>query len=87
MSWTVVVRETARRELRELPASTSLRIADKISLLTYGPFPANSKKLATLPDSYRLRVGDYRVVYQVRREEHVVYILRVRHRRDAYRGL
>jgi mRNA interferase RelE/StbE len=86
-SWIVEFKEETSRELLLLPKDVSPRIARKIDFLHVNPAPVGSKKLAGFPDLYRLRVGDYRVVYHVRRREHAVYILRVRHRRDAYRGL
>ena len=86
-SWIVEFKEEASRELLLLPKDVSPRIVRKIDFLHVNPAPVESKKLAGFPDLYRLRVGDYRVVYHVRHREHAVYILRVRHRRDAYRGL
>ena len=49
--------------------------------------PSQSKKLKGSPDRFRLRVGDYRVVYTLNQELHQVRVDRVRHRREAYRGL
>ena len=61
------------------------RILDAIESLAENPFPFQSKKMKGSESSYRLRVGDYRVIYQVDTENKVITIYHVRHRKDAYK--
>ncbi|MEW6687153.1 MAG: type II toxin-antitoxin system RelE/ParE family toxin [Candidatus Edwardsbacteria bacterium] len=61
------------------------RILDAIKNLAENPFPIQSRKMRGSESSYRLRVGNYRVIYQVDTENKVVTIYHVRHRKDAYK--
>jgi len=62
----------------------SERIGERIEALAIEPHPPQSQRLTGLP-GFRLRVGDYRVLYEVDDAAGLVLILRVRHRREAYR--
>jgi len=87
MRWTVELAESAVHELVDLPAGPRERIQRRIGDLAEDPFPQGVKKLKGYWNLHRLRVGDYRVLYQVRPAQSQVRVLRIRHRRDAYRGL
>jgi len=63
------------------------RIRDALLLLRDDPRPRGCKKLRGGTDTYRIRIGDYRAVYDVDDEARTVLLLRVRHRREVYRGL
>ena len=86
MRYTVELRPAAQRALNKLPATEARRILSKFTLLAEDPFPAGSKKLAGT-DWYRLRVGDYRIIYSVENARLLVLIIRIGHRREVYRGL
>jgi mRNA interferase RelE/StbE len=51
------------------------------------PRPAGCRKLTGADDAYRIRVGEYRIVYQIADKVLIVHIIRVAHRKDVYRGL
>ena len=85
MAYALQFKPAALRQFEKLPRDTQKRIAAKIARLREDPFPAGCKKLVGLPDAWRIRSGDYRVVYQVRRETLLVLVLTVGHRRDVYR--
>jgi len=74
----------AARELRKLPTSIQARLAPHISNLSDGPRPPGSKKLKGT-DGYRLRVGDYRILYEIQQAASRVLIVKVAHRKEAYR--
>ncbi|HEX8816011.1 MAG TPA: type II toxin-antitoxin system RelE/ParE family toxin [Terriglobales bacterium] len=76
---------SALREMRALDRQFQRRIADKINALCDEPLPPGSKKLQGQPDHFRIRVGDYRVIYRLDGSRVVVVIVRVGHRREAYR--
>ena len=73
----------AVRDLKRLPEPERKRIVVAIEKLTVTPRPQKVKKLAG-SIYYRIRVGDYRVIYDIKADELVVLIVRVRHRRDVY---
>jgi mRNA interferase RelE/StbE len=79
--------EAAEHDLAALPRDILSRVDAKIVALADRPRPRGSELLQGSRSLRRLRVGVYRVIYQVDDAEHVVTIARVRHRRDVYRGL
>ncbi|MGD9857553.1 MAG: type II toxin-antitoxin system RelE/ParE family toxin [Planctomycetaceae bacterium] len=85
MAYRVELKPRADKELRALPQSVQLRVVRALRDLSENPRPAGVKKLAGETDLYRIRVGDYRVVYQIQDERLLVLVVRVAHRRDVYR--
>jgi mRNA interferase RelE/StbE len=81
----IQIAPSAVRQLRKLPQSVQERIVRRVEALAADPRPRGSVKLEGEADLYRIRVGVYRVVYQVRDNELIVLVLRVGHRRDVYR--
>ncbi len=79
------VSHTAHRQICRLPAQTQERINRAITLLADNPRSHGAKKL-TARAGYRVRVGDYRILYQVDDMVKAVIIYRVRARRDVYRA-
>jgi mRNA interferase RelE/StbE len=84
-SFSIRWRSSTRKDLRKLPPVEVGRVVTEVELLAEEPFPHGSEKLAGSDHTYRLRVGDYRVVYEVLVPSKVVEIQRVRHRKDVYR--
>ncbi len=79
-----MLRPAAVRDLEALPAAARTRLAPHIEALAGNPRPRGVVKLAG-SDFYRLRVGNYRVVYEVRDQVLVILMIRVGHRREVYR--
>jgi mRNA interferase RelE/StbE len=78
----------AVRELRKLDHPVRRRVARAVTALAMDPRPPGSRSLAGQPAGVmRLRVGDYRIVYQVEDDRVVVTVVRVAHRREVYRNL
>ncbi len=75
----------AERGLSDVPRYDLVRIAKKIDLLADNPRPAGVRKLEGRSELYRIRVGDYRFIYEIHDEMLVVVVIRVAHRRDVYR--
>jgi mRNA interferase RelE/StbE len=84
-SFSIQWRSSTKKDLRKLPAREVERIVTTVELLAEEPFPHGSEKLAGADHAYRIRVGDYRVVYEVFVPSKIVEIQRVRHRKDVYR--
>jgi mRNA interferase RelE/StbE len=78
-------RPSAEKDLKRLPSTVQRRVIDAIWRLADNPRPAGCRKLAGGKDAYRIRVGDYRVIYTVTDVVLVVGIQSIRHRREAYR--
>jgi len=78
-------KKSTRKDLRKLPASTGQRIVEAVEDLAENPFPHGVEKLSGSQHAYRIRLGDYRVVYEVVIELKLIEIQRVRHRKDVYR--
>lgn len=76
---------SALRELKRLDRKIIPRIISAVEFLSTNPFPAGVRKLQGADNAYRVRVGDYRIIYEVIHARIVIVILRVRHRKDAYR--
>ena len=84
--YTVRITRRAQKELRKLGHQARERIRPKMLALAENPRPHGVKKLSGEEDLWRIRVGDYRVIYQISDRELVVLArVRVRHRSDAYR--
>jgi mRNA interferase RelE/StbE len=77
----------AAKELRKLDRPVGRRIAVAVLALGDDPRPAGVKQLTGSPGLWRLRVGDYRVVYPVRDSELLVLVIRVAHRGEVYQSL
>ena len=77
----------ALKELAKLDKSAARRIVRAVDALTTAPRPNGARPLVGHPHLWRIRVGDYRVIYTIRNAELVVLVLRVAHRSGAYRNL
>jgi mRNA interferase RelE/StbE len=85
MAYSVIYQGPAEAALRKLPKEIQVRILRKVDQLAGSPFPPGTEKLRAATDLWRIRIGDYRVVYTVERKELLVLVLKVGHRREAYR--
>jgi mRNA interferase RelE/StbE len=81
----VTLTRSARKELERLEKRTVTRIFTTIESLTHQPRPRGSRKLEGADDLWRVRVGDYRIIYRIIDDELIVEVIGVRHRQDAYR--
>jgi mRNA interferase RelE/StbE len=84
-SYKVVLKPSVEKDLRSLPRSIVARVFKQIEALKDEPVPRQSIKLAGAEHLYRIRIGDYRVIYGVDRDLKQVIVHYVRHRRDVYR--
>ena len=87
MAWRLRIRESARKQILRLPRRDQRRVMAAIADLAEQPRPAGARKIVGADDAWRIRVGDYRVVYEIVRRVVTVYVVRVGHRKDVYRGL
>ena len=86
-SYSIVFKPAVERDLRLLHKSIILRVMERIDRLKDDPFPRQVSKLTGAERLYRIRVGAYRIVYEVDTQARQVVIHHIRHRREVYRGL
>ena len=77
--------KSAIKDLRGIDRQWLPKIISNIESLSENPRPSGCKKLAGSEHTYRIRVGDYRVIYDIEDHKLLVYVVRIRHRRDVYR--
>jgi mRNA interferase RelE/StbE len=87
MSYSVEFRPSARKDIQRLPNDVFRRVQRRIDALAGNPRPPKCVKLAGHTSLYRLRVGDWRVVYAVDDRRQLATVTVVAHRRESYRGL
>ncbi len=88
MKYQIIYKPPAERALERFDQRLKKRLLAKIELLGDNPFPPGSKKLSANErgiDLYRIRVGDYRVIYTLNSGEMIILVLKIAHRREIYR--
>lgn len=85
--WRIKMKRQPAKMLRRLPKPLLTRIRDAVWDLAHDPYPPGSRKLVGYKNLYRIRVGDWRVVYTIRDAELVILIVRVAPRGSAYHNL
>jgi mRNA interferase RelE/StbE len=85
VTYGVLLERQAERDLKRLPSQVLSRVVRDLQELSQNPRPSGCRKLVSTANDYRIRVGDYRILYEVRDDVREVRILRVRHRREVYR--
>ena len=83
-AFTVRIERTPRKFLKTLQISEKKRIDAALTLLADNPIPPKAKKLSGR-DGYRIRVGDYRIIYEIQKNLLVVLVIDTGHRREIYR--
>jgi mRNA interferase RelE/StbE len=79
----------ARRQLRSIDRTTAMKVLEALTPLGDDPYREDAavRKLTDHGNRYRLRVGDYRVIYRIDNDQLVIEVVEVGHRREAYRNL
>lgn len=81
----ILFKRSADRALKKLPQDVQRRIAGEAARLANNPRPAGVVKMAGDENLWRIRIGDYRLVYEIHDDRLIVLVLRVAHRKDVYR--
>lgn len=84
-SYQIEFKSSALKELERLPRQIIPKAIAVIKGLAENPFPQGVKKLAGFERTYRVRVGDYRIMYEIHEDRLIIEIIRVKHRKDVYR--
>ena len=80
-------KQSAKKELKKLKKAVIPRIIKAVESLSINPYPTGSRKLQGSEHLYRVRLGDYRIVYSVENKILLIEIIRIGHRKDIYRKL
>jgi mRNA interferase RelE/StbE len=84
--YSISIKSSALKELSKLPKATVKKAEKAIDGLAHNPRPDGVKKLkASEEDLYRIRIGDYRIIYSIEDEIKIVDILKIGHRKDIYK--
>jgi mRNA interferase RelE/StbE len=87
MAYTIELKPAAIRGLTKLPKDVQRSIRLRIDALANNPFPPELKRLESEERFYRIRVGDYRIIYQVDKKILLVLVVNIGHRKEVYRRI
>ncbi len=83
-SYKILFRKSAEKELRQIPSAFLKKIVEKISFLAEAPRPYGSQLLKGDERFYRVRQGDYRIIYEVNDARQEVTVIKIGHRKEVY---
>jgi mRNA interferase RelE/StbE len=86
MAYQFIITQKAQKQISHLPRTIRLKIVEKITALAENPRPEGYLKLKGTQNQYRIRIGDYRVRYEILDQRLIVLVIAVAHRKDIYRG-
>ena len=85
MKYRIEFSQDAEHQFKKFTKEVQIRLKHRIDILAENPFPRGVKKLSAEEDLYRLRIGDYRIIYQVQGKALLILILKLGHRKNVYR--
>ncbi len=83
--YSIEILQSAEKEARKIDTKQLTRIVEAISILRHNPFTSNTKKLKGSDSCYGLRVGHYRILYEIDTSKKQIVVYRIRHRKDVYK--
>lgn len=83
--YSILIKASALKELKKLPEKEQGKVIQTIHQLELYPRPIGSKKLKGSDHRWRMRIGDYRILYELTTDRKIVELFRILHRKDAYR--
>jgi mRNA interferase RelE/StbE len=84
-NYKIEITASAERSLKKIPKRDISKIVDMIQVLAITPFPEGCRKLRGEEDVYRVRQGNYRIIYEVADKKLIILVLKIGHRKDIYR--
>ena len=85
MTYEIIITKSIQKQLDNLPNNIQERVYEKFSQLAEEPRPDGVVKLKGYDNEYRIRIGDYRLVYEIQDEQLIVLLVQCKHRRDVYK--
>ena len=87
MKYSIIIKKSAIKEIRKLPRIVVDRLQKAIGSLRETPVPKHTEKIHGYDHYYRIRVGDYRIVYEVQKTVRIISVIKIGHRKDVYKKL
>ena len=81
----IIIKATAQKQIKKLPDEYFIKVQNAILKLEQNPRPIGCTKLTGSKNAYRIRVGIYRIVYEIYDKQLIIFIFDVDHRKDVYR--
>jgi len=85
VSFKIQWKASAKKELKKIDKVEIPKIINEIKKLSLEPYPTNHKKILGTEHIFRIKIGNYRVIYSIENQQLVIEVIRVRHRKEAYR--
>ncbi len=85
VNYNIVISSTAEKSLKKIPKKDIQKIVEAIQILSINPFPNGCRKLSGEENSYRIRQGNYRIIYAVDANKLLILILKIGHRKEIYK--
>lgn len=85
VNYKIEISSTAEKTLKKIPKADLKKIVEAIQILGINPFPEGCRKLSGEEGTYRVRQGNYRIIYEVERKKLIILVLKVGHRKDVYK--
>ncbi|MEC4888934.1 MAG: type II toxin-antitoxin system RelE/ParE family toxin [Nitrospira sp.] len=86
MAYSILLSPPAERQLKAFAPAIQKRLVKRLTSLRDNPRPQGVKKLAGEDDLYRIREGDYRIIYTIRDKELIILVVKIGNRKDVYRS-
>lgn len=86
-NYKIEISSTAEKSLKKIPKKDLAKIVESIQILAVNPYPEGCRKLSGEECAYRIRQGNYRIIYEVEGEKLIILVLKIGHRKDIYRNL
>lgn len=83
----IVLKKSIAKDIRGIPASALKRIKNAIDQLRTNPYPDGHEKVRGYDRTYRIRIGRYRVIYEVEKTIRIITIIRIGHRKNVYKHM
>ena len=84
MNYKIYIERSAQKALSKMPKKNQNRIIEFIQNLSNNPRPSNSKKLTGRP-AWRIRIGNYRIIYEIEDDKLIIIVINIGHRKDIYK--
>lgn len=81
----ILLEASSEKDLKKLPDIDFKKVVIHLNALAYDPKPRGCRKITGSKRDWRIRVGDYRIIYELDEKEKTIRVMRVKHRREAYR--
>ena len=87
MSYRIEIKRSAAKALKEIPKANRKRIVEKIDSLAESPPNPDTTKMKGNNPFHKVRIGDYRIVYEIQEDVFVILVIKIGHRKDIYKNL